>query len=353
MVDAIVLFVPFLAVVISVSIMLGIADWLLIKRQPDIGKERLFSRQLIMLGLTVLGVLIAVLVLPISDSSRNQLIALIGILLSGIFAFSSTTATSNLMAGVLLRITSPFGTGDFIRVGEHFGRVSERGLFDTEIQTETRELISLPNNYLISHPVTTTRRSGTIVSAELSLGYDVDHRKIESLLVEAAKTCGLAEPFVHVLALGNFAVSYRVSGFLEEPKRLISIRSNLYGCVLDTLHGNEIEIVSPTFMNQRRIEADGRIIPTPDVATSLSVDPEFSVEDIAFDKAEKAERLEDDKLQLMEEIKKQEVLFKQATGDDEKKTAHEAIEQAQERLAALQESADPPGSESPRGGESK
>ena len=55
---------------------------MLIKRHPDLGNERLFPRQLIMLGLTLLGLLAVVLVLPVSDTSRNQLMGLIGILIS-------------------------------------------------------------------------------------------------------------------------------------------------------------------------------------------------------------------------------------------------------------------------------
>lgn len=279
-----------------------------------------------MLGLTLLGLLAVVLVLPVSDTSRNQLMGLIGILISGIFAFSSTAVTSNLLAGVLLRITKPFRVGDFIRIGEHFGRVSERGLFDTEIQTETRELIALPNTYCISNPVTTIRSSGTIISASLSLGYDLDHTRIEPLLMEAAKSSGLSEPFVHILELGNFSVTYRVSGLLEDPKRLISARSKLYARVLDTLHGHGIEIMSPSFMNQRKIDDNTKL-----------EEPESLAEDIAFDKAEQAEQLEYEKLQLAKEIEKLEASLKQLTDEDEKKVNKEELESMYERLKALKE----------------
>ena len=115
--------------------------------------------------------------------------------------------------------------GDFIRIGDYFGRVSGRGLFDTEIQTETRELISLPNSYCISHPVATILGSGTIIATTLSLGYDLDHKRIEELLIKAAQSCGLQEPFVHILKLGDFSVTYRVSGLLQEAKHLITAQS--------------------------------------------------------------------------------------------------------------------------------
>ncbi len=325
---------PLLIAVAVVGLLLWGAHWFLIKRHSDLGNERLFSRQLIMLGLTLLGILVLIFALPIRDSSRNQLTGLIGILLSGMFAFSSTTAISNLVAGVLLRITKPFRVGDFIRIGDHFGRVSDRGLFDTEMQTETRELIALPNAYCISHPVTTVRSSGTIISASLSLGYDLDHRQIESLLVEAAQACGLLEPFVHILELGNFSVTYRVSGLLEEPKRLISARSNLYACVLDTLHSHSIEIVSPSFMNQRRVEESAKIIPSTKAVAAVE-NVESSAEDVVFDKAEQAEQLESEKRDVMQQIEQMESTLNEAANGEDKKARQDALAGMKERLKSL------------------
>ncbi len=329
----------FIGTVLSVSLILAAAHWLLIKREPGIGNERLFSRQLIMLGLTIVGVLVCVFVLPISESSRNQLIALIGLLISGILAFSSTTIISNLMAGVLLRITKPFRVGDFIRIGEHFGRISERGLFDTEIQTEARELIALPNTYCISNPVTTIRSSGTIISASLSLGYDVEHRRVEQLLIEAAETCGLTEPFVHITELGNFAVTYRVSGLLEESKRLISMRSKLYGAVLDTLHQHGVEIMSPSFMNQRKISDETKVMPSTSPPTAVDAHGS-SAEDIAFDKAELAERTELEKLKLKQEIEALKQTLDQPS-DDEHKAVSLSIEQKLQQLKLIETKSTP------------
>jgi len=337
MLEKLISFGPFIATVTVIGGLLWGVHWLLIKRHPDFGSERKFSRQLIILGLTIIGIIVSVLVLPMSDSSRNQLLTLIGLILSGLFAFSSSTVIANLMGGVLMRITTPFRVGDFIRIGDHFGRVSERGLFDTEIQTEARELISLPNSYCISNPVTTTRSSGTIISSSLSLGYDLDHRQIESLLIEAAKTSGLIEPFVHIVELGNFSVAYRVSGLLEDPKYLISARSKLYASVLDTLHSKGIEIMSPTFMNQRQLSDKEKIIPLTHAAVPKTEKHEPSAEDIVFDKAEKAEKLEKEKQQIRQEIEKLEALLKEVSDEEEKTAKQQAIKRLEERLKALEE----------------
>ncbi len=94
----------------------------------------------------------------------------------------STTLASNAMAGLMLRIVRSFKPGDYIRVGDFLGRVTERGLFHTEIQNERSDLVTLPNLYVTSNAVTVIRPSGTFVSATLSLGYDIHHDEIEKTL---------------------------------------------------------------------------------------------------------------------------------------------------------------------------
>jgi small-conductance mechanosensitive channel len=326
-------FFPFVLITIAVSALLWVAHWLLIAKHGVIENERLFTRQLIMLGLTLVAVLTVVLNLPINESSRNQLIGLFGLLLSGVFAFSSTTAVANLFAGLVLRFNKPFGIGDFIRVGEHFGRVVERGLFDTEIQSERRNLIAIPNTYLITHPIATTQRSGAIVSVSLSLGYDIHHLQVEKLLVDAAKKSGLEDPFVHILELGDYSVTYQISGVLEDIKGLITARSELFRFVLDMLHDHDIEIVSPTFMTQRRIPEDQRIIPSP--APRSSSDRNLNAEEIMFDKAERADLLEEEKNALHMAIKELEVQLKDSDGEI-RGNIQKAIEGNNNRLKVLE-----------------
>jgi small conductance mechanosensitive channel len=45
-------------------------------------------------------------------------------------------------------------------------------------------------------------------STTLSLGFDAHHLTVEPLLIEAAAKSGLEEPFVHILEIGNYAVTY-------------------------------------------------------------------------------------------------------------------------------------------------
>ena len=327
-------FLPLILMTLLVGGGLRFTHWLLLERNSNLSSGAKFPRQMGMIGLALVGVVMTAMALPVPETTRNQVIGLIGLIFSGAIAFSSQTLIANLMAGIMLRVTKPFRTGDFITVGEHFGRVTERGLLDTEIQTEHRSLVAIPNTMLIGNAVSVERSSGALVSVELSLGYDLNHVRIERLLEIAAKRCGLEEPFVQILKLGDFSVSYRVSGLLNDVKGLLTARSNLSRSVLDTLHEAGIEIVSPNFMNQRPLPDGQQMIPP--AASRYRTEKERKAEDIMFDKAEEAEQKEKAAKQVRTEIDRLEKMLNLA-GENAKPRIQERLEGCRARLAELEE----------------
>ena len=301
----------------------GLMTWLsqlfMFNKLKYTGNENIFVRQLVMLLLMLIGLVCVIISLPLSENLEIQILSLIGLVLSGLLAFSSTTIFGNLVAGAMMRFTQPFRTGDFIRFDETFGRVTELGLFDCEIQTDSRELVSIPNSMLLNKAVSVVRRSGTIISVNLSLGYDLHHSRIDELLLQAAEQSGLEEPFVHVTQLGDFSVSYKISGLLVEVKNLLTARSNLHRHVLDCLHDNDIEIMSPNFVSQHAGPDAKRVIAHS--PAFKKIDSESTAEDVVFDKAEQAQQMAANKANMLEKID----TLKQSLADSAKEQ-HEGIE---------------------------
>lgn len=179
--------------------------------------------------------------------------------------------------------------GYCITVGDHFGRITTMDLMHTEIQTEERDLTTLPNTYLVSNPVRVMRTSGTLLYVELSLGYDISRREIEELLLAAATETGLESPFVQIRDLGDFSVTYRISGLLTDVNRLIDKRRELRARTMDGLHAAKIEIVSPSFMNTRVYESSEQFVPELVVGAD-PIDPDMSTDALIFGKAGKPSR---------------------------------------------------------------
>lgn len=336
---------PFVFVLGIGILVLIIANYLFFIRQKQIESRNQLSRQLLMLFFTGIVIVSVVIAMPISDAIRGQLFGLLGILVTAAVALSSTTFVGNAMAGLMLRAVKSFRPGDFLRVSDTFGRVTEKGLLHTEIQTEDRDLTTLPNLYLVTNPITVVRSSGTIISASLSLGYDISHNEIEGHLIEAAKKTELEDPFVQIIELGDFSVTYRISGFLTDVKVILSKRSQLKANILDELHESHIEIVSPNFMNQRQLSQDTKVIPKQILVKEKEIkDKENVPEKIIFDKAEEAESKENLKKrfsEIEEKIKTLEAkktLTPEKTQIDELEKKIENLEKAKLRIIQLIES---------------
>jgi small conductance mechanosensitive channel len=327
------------AAIVFVALVARFANKRLIKHFA--GKAHLaFRRQLIQLAGVLVIILTLILFLPLDATLRGQLLSLYGIVLSATIALSSTTLVGNVMAGIMLKTIKTCRPGYYITVGDHFGRITTMDLLHTEIQTEERDLTTLPNLYLITNPVRVMRTSGTVIFVELSLGYDVSRHEIEKLLLAAATGTGLDSPFVQIRELGDFSVTYRVSGLLTEVNRLLDKRRDLRARTMDALHAAGIEIVSPNFMNTRNFDANERFVPATEEVTK-QVDAGSSTDALVFDKAEEAEsvtRLREKQQAALERIK----ACRELAGDTSKPAAAaaataeiESLQKKVERLTTL------------------
>ncbi len=266
-------------------------------------KRNLFSRdriiqQLIFVAIFIIGIFFSIFMLPINVEDKNLILTFVSIIIGAIIAFSSTTFVSNAMAGIMLRLMHPFKVGDFIKTDNTYGRVTEIYFLHTQIQSIERDLITIPNLALVSKPLKTIRSSGTFIEVKVSLGYDIPRNDIENCMFKAAEVTGLENPFVHVEKLGDFSITYKVGGLLKDIEGIITARSDFKKNVIDALHGSDIEIVSPTFMNQRVFKEDYTCLPpkeTPAERTKekeTEKEPEVKTEDIIFDKAIMAQMLD-------------------------------------------------------------
>jgi small conductance mechanosensitive channel len=332
-------FIPVLLVIAVVTALARFAHWLVRYKQGKNHESDAFPRQFITLFAVIIAIISVVLVMPVDVTVRNQLFTLLGLVLTVIIAFSSTTFASNILAGFTLRATRRLRPGSFISHGDDLGRITEIGLIQTEIQTRHRNFNYLPNTSLLTEKVMIINPEATIVSAEVSLGYDVHHGVVEKHLISAAERCGLEDPYVRIKTLGDFSITYRIAGLLKEVKLLITTGSDLRKAMLDCLHEAGIEIVSPAFMNQRPLPPEQVFIPkiSAKAAKPSSASTSDAPENVIFDKANEAERIEnlkDHREQLVARIKEMETALDKLEGS-QKTQAEQEIEAANTRLKGL------------------
>ena len=291
------------AVVLIILIILLIVNSWIFKKIKSTTSNGNITKGAIAFFLILTGILVFILDLPIDKSLKGQILGFLGIIISAGIALSSTTVLGNLIAGIMNNSMNRFRNGDLIKIGEFHGKVIRKSIFHTEIQLEDSNFITIPNLYIANNPVKLTRKTNTVISTSVSLGYDISREKIEEALRDAANEIGLSDPYVYIISLGDFSVVYKIHGFLEDSSKYFSTSSLLNAKVMDKLHEKKIEIVSPTFMNQRRVD-EKEFIPKQVIKKTDSID-EKSPEDLIFDEAIKSEKLETKKDYLKEIDKKQ------------------------------------------------
>lgn len=300
-IDYLELFLRPVVVVFIFAALLFLNSWIFRKIKSVKTSVKVFKNSIALL-LVLLAFLIFILSLPIERTIKGQIVSFLAIIISAGIALSSTTVLGNLIAGIMNNSMDRFKNGDLISIGEMLGRVTKKSIFHTEIQLEDSNFITIPNLFIATNPVKLTRKANTVISTNISLGYDVPRGKIEACLIRAALNTGLTDPYVYIMELGDFAVTYQIHGFLKDSGKFFSTTSQLNGQVMDALHEEGIEIVSPTFMNQRAVDKKAFI---PEVQAGKTIEEErITPEELIFDKAIQSAEIEKKKEHLEDIVNK-------------------------------------------------
>ncbi len=325
-------------ILLGVILLMLLNAWIF-KRIKSLPSEGNITKRTISFLIILTGALAFILTLPIDKSLKGQILSFLGIIISAGIALSSTTLLGNLIAGFMNNSMNRFRHGDLIKIEDLQGRVTKKSAFHTEIQLEDSNFVTIPNLFIASNPVKLTRKTNTVLSTEVSLGYDVPREQIEKALKQAATEANLKDPYVYITQLGDFSVGYKIHGFLEDSTLFFSSSSLLNGKVMDVLHQNGIEIVSPSFMNQRRVDEKTFIPAKPSVKKETKKNE--SPEELVFNEAMEAGEMEKQRDRLKALDEKKEKLKKKLKETSDKKEAERIkslLEQTEDQKNKLKKS---------------
>jgi small-conductance mechanosensitive channel len=148
-----------------------------------------------------------------------------------------------------------FKPGDRVKIGDHVGYVQESKLMVTYLRTPKNEVIAVPNSEIIGTNVVNysslARTSGLILHTNVGIGYETPWRQVEAMLIEAAeRTPGLKrdpKPFVRQLALGDFAVTYEINAYCDDPHGIEELYTELHRNILDLFNEYGVQIMTPAY----------------------------------------------------------------------------------------------------------
>ncbi|MNZ22096.1 Mechanosensitive channel MscK precursor [compost metagenome] len=179
---------------------------------------------------------------------------LVGLMIS----LGASSVVGQAAAGLILTYTRTLRPGEFVRIGEHEGTVTELGMFTTSIRTGLGEVLTIPNS-MITGTVTknysrVVQGAGYVVDTVVTIGYDTPWRQVEAMLLEAAqRTPGIVPspaPQVFQTALSDFYPEYRLvaQAVPSEPRPRAELLSMLHANVQDVFNEYGVQIMSPHYL---------------------------------------------------------------------------------------------------------
>ena len=232
------------------------------------------TNNIVRILLVAFGLVVAFPYLPASDSPA---FASVSVFMGVLISLSSTSALSNMIAGVVMTYTGAFRLGDRVKLGEAFGDIVETSMLAIHVRTIKNEDITIPNSVVLSSSTINYSRSaetlGLILHTSVTIGYDAPWRKVHDLLIEAAlATPGVLHeprPFVWQTALNDFYVTYEINAYTNAPQDMIDIYAALHAEIQDAFYAAGVEIMSPHYTSLR----DGNTVAIPERFRSPGYQP--------------------------------------------------------------------------------
>ena len=179
-------------------------------------------------------------------------------------SLGSAGLINQLMSGLVVVYSRACKPGEFVRVGDIEGVVSQVGVLSTKLITRKKEEITVPNAVLTGSSMTNFSRlageQGAIGATTVTIGYDAPWRQVHAMLLLAAEqTTGIRKdpkPFVLQRSLSDFYVEYELRFHLQRPEDRIFALSELHGHIQDAFNEFGVQIMSPHFEGQ----PEGRVL---------------------------------------------------------------------------------------------
>jgi small-conductance mechanosensitive channel len=221
--------------------------------------------QLVRLLVVLIALVVTFPYLPGGNSDAFKGISIfIGLLLS----LGSSSAVSNVLAGLVLTYMRPYRGGDRVKIADTVGDVVEKTLLVTRVRTPKNVEVVIPNSAILSNQILNysalASSRGLILNTTVTIGYDAAWRTVHELLRRAAlETDGILHdppPFVLQTSLNDFHISYELNAYTGRPNEIQEIYSRLHEAIQDAFNLAGVEIMSPAYHALR----DGNMVTIPD-----------------------------------------------------------------------------------------
>ena len=170
----------------------------------------------------------------------------------------------SLIAGFVLMFARPFEIGDWVKIGEREGIVTEISIVNTRIQTFDGEYVMVPNDNVGSSEIVNRTRKGRLrIKVEVGVDYttDLDHAVdvARSAMRAVDDILSVPQPQVVIKEFGASAVTLELRFWIDKPssRRRWRARTAVISAVKQAFDREGIKIPFPQRELMSRVEEGG------------------------------------------------------------------------------------------------
>jgi len=225
---------------------------------------------------TLLWLFAIAMAYPYMPGSHTEAFKGLTVIVGLMASIGASGIVGQIASGVMIVYTYALTKGEYVRIQEYEGTVTEIGLFETRLRTGLGEEISLPNAYVLGNVIRNFSRvqdgSCSVIDTQITIGYDTPWRQVHALLHEASASIPevLDEPPIQIVqsALSDFYVEYKLVVYVDTrvPATRARITSDLNAAILDSFNRYGVQIMSPHYQHdptQPKVIPESDWYPTP------------------------------------------------------------------------------------------
>lgn len=213
------------------------------------------TRRLFNIGVWVFA---GVMAYPYLPGAQSEAFKGVSLLIGLMVTLGGSSLFGQAASGMVLMYSRTLRVGEYVRIGDHEGTVTEMGAFITRVRTGLGEELTFPNSLVLGSVSKNYSRAvrgrGYVVDTTVTIGYDTPWRQVEAMLTEAARrTPGvLADPAPRVFhtALTDFYPEYRLvcQAMPSDPRPRAEVLSALHANIQDVFNEQGVQIMSPHYL---------------------------------------------------------------------------------------------------------
>lgn len=205
---------------------------------------------------------------PYLPGAQTEAFKGLSVLVGLMISLGASNLVGQAASGLILTYGRVYRKGEYVRIAEQEGTITELGIFATRLRTGLGEELTLSNSTILAGTTRNYSRAvqgpGFVLDTTVTIGYDTPWRQVHAMLCEAARrTPGvLVEPPPQVFqtALSDWYPEYRLvcQAIPAEPRPRATVLSALHANIQDVFNEYGVQIMSPQYFED---PATPKIVP--------------------------------------------------------------------------------------------